>query len=179
MASNLSMTVVPSEDPTLFTDAGLAPFAVIVFLLNSEPDTVPVSATPPMLNQSQQQALASFFAKPNRGYVGIHSARSVAFVHLSFLPTSMPAPHFSSIPPTLPFVAHPLVVTPTFKVPRSPPCRLRPLSLPPAFCRRVGPLLKRSVKQPRSHTLISDRIWARSTLFSAIRGRPMPRLCYR
>ena len=60
--------VTASEDPTLFTDQGLAPFNVIVFL----------STTGDVLNPDQQAAFERFIRRGN-GFVGIHSATDTEY----------------------------------------------------------------------------------------------------
>jgi type 1 glutamine amidotransferase len=60
--------VTATEDPTLFTDQGLAPFNVVVFL----------STTGDVLNPDQQAAFERFIRRGN-GFVGIHSATDTEY----------------------------------------------------------------------------------------------------
>jgi type 1 glutamine amidotransferase len=60
--------VTASEDPTLFTDQGLAPFNVVVFL----------STTGDVLNPDQQAAFERFIRRGN-GFVGIHAATDTEY----------------------------------------------------------------------------------------------------
>ena len=60
--------VTASEDPTLFTDQGLSPFNVVVFL----------STTGDVLNPDQQVAFERFIRRGN-GFVGIHSATDTEY----------------------------------------------------------------------------------------------------
>jgi type 1 glutamine amidotransferase len=60
--------VTASEDPTLFTDQGLSPFNVVVFL----------NTTGDVLNPDQQAAFERFIRRGN-GFVGIHSATDTEY----------------------------------------------------------------------------------------------------
>ncbi|MBI3879621.1 MAG: ThuA domain-containing protein [Verrucomicrobia bacterium] len=61
-ASN-NFSVTATEDASVFTDAGLAPYQVVVFL-NTSGD---------VLNQAQQDAFTRYI-QAGRGYVGVHAA---------------------------------------------------------------------------------------------------------
>lgn len=61
-------TVDASEDATLFTDSGLAPYAVIIFL----------NTTGDILDDAQQGAMERFIQNGG-GFVGIHSATDTEF----------------------------------------------------------------------------------------------------
>jgi type 1 glutamine amidotransferase len=63
LAAANNFQVVSTEDATVFTDAGLAPYQVVIFLLTSGD----------VLDQLQQDALTRFL-QSGRGFVGIHSA---------------------------------------------------------------------------------------------------------
>ena len=63
LGSANGFSVVASEDPALFSDSGLAPYRVIVFLLT----------TGDILDASQQDALERYVTAGG-GFVGVHSA---------------------------------------------------------------------------------------------------------
>lgn len=62
-----------SEDQTLFTDAGLAPFDVIAFLSNSDQ----------VLSASGERALQRWLEKGG-GFVGLHAATACLFNDTAF-----------------------------------------------------------------------------------------------
>ncbi|MBK8901011.1 MAG: ThuA domain-containing protein [Anaerolineaceae bacterium] len=63
-----NFAVTASEDASLFTDAGLAPFAVIIFL----------NTTGDILNAAQQGTMERFIQNGG-GFVGIHSATDTEY----------------------------------------------------------------------------------------------------
>lgn len=73
MGQSAGFTVIASEDPTLFSDAGLANLTAVAFVSNSEP-----LAGPPLLNSDQQAALERFYARGG-GHVGIHAGNACLF----------------------------------------------------------------------------------------------------
>jgi cytochrome c len=68
MAEQRGLSLTASKDPTLFSDAGLADFSAVVFLLT----------TGDVLNDEQQGALERFIRAGN-GYAGIHSASDTEY----------------------------------------------------------------------------------------------------
>ena len=60
--------VTATEDPAIFSSAGLEPFAVVVFL----------NTTGDVLDDSQQRAMEEF-TRSGRGFVGIHSAADTEY----------------------------------------------------------------------------------------------------
>lgn len=60
--------VAPTDDPAIFTDDGLAPFRVIVFL----------STTGDVLDDDQEQAMERF-VNAGGGFVGIHAAADTEY----------------------------------------------------------------------------------------------------
>lgn len=63
LSADQQLSIELSEDPTLFSDAGLSRFDVVVF----------VNTTGDVLDDTQQQALQSF-VRSGRGFVGVHAA---------------------------------------------------------------------------------------------------------
>jgi type 1 glutamine amidotransferase len=68
LADDRGWTLTASEDPTTFSDAGLAPFNVLVFL-NTADDVL----------DEQQQAAMEHFIRAGNGYVGIHAASTTEY----------------------------------------------------------------------------------------------------
>jgi type 1 glutamine amidotransferase len=60
--------ITATEDPAIFTDSGLEPFAVVIFL----------NTTGDVLDDSQQRAMEEFVGS-GRGFVGIHSAADTEY----------------------------------------------------------------------------------------------------
>ena len=60
--------VTATEDPAIFTSAGLEPFAVVVFL----------NTTGDVLDDAQQRSLEQFIAS-GKGFVGVHSAADTEY----------------------------------------------------------------------------------------------------
>lgn len=68
LGEELGFRIIESEDATLFTDAGLAGYDVIVFL----------NTTGDVLDRAQESAMESFVASGG-GFVGIHSAADTEY----------------------------------------------------------------------------------------------------
>lgn len=68
LATEHDFDVTATEDPAVFTDSGLAPFDVVIFL----------NTTGDVLNGAQQSALERFIAAGN-GFVGVHSAADTEY----------------------------------------------------------------------------------------------------
>lgn len=68
LGGDAGFDVVATEDPSTFTDSGLAPFRVVVFLLT----------TGTVLDPEQRAAFERFVGRGN-GFVGVHSAADTEY----------------------------------------------------------------------------------------------------
>lgn len=68
LAAELGMRATHSEDPALFSDEGLAPFACVVFL----------STTGDVLDEAEQAAFERFI-QAGGGYLGVHAATDTEY----------------------------------------------------------------------------------------------------
>jgi type 1 glutamine amidotransferase len=73
LAAKRGFAIVETEDPTVFTDAQLSPFDVIVFL-----NTTDEHGKGDVLDGEQQEAFVRFI-QSGKGYVGIHSASDTEY----------------------------------------------------------------------------------------------------
>lgn len=68
LAAERGWTLSATEDPTVFSDAGLESYNVIVFLNTNDE----------VLEETQQAALEAFI-RSGKGYVGIHAASATEY----------------------------------------------------------------------------------------------------